>query len=262
MALPPDNSLNRPEKTADRAAAQQDVLLREIDEAVRQDQLADAARRYGRPVLAFVVAGLAAFAGYLWWHARQETRLEEASEGLVRALDQVDAGNLDAGVKVLVPVADGGDEGAKAASHLLKAGIALQQGRKPEAIKLYAAVAADADAPRPYRDLAAIREVAANFDAMKPEEVVSRLKPLAVPGNPWFGSAGELVGIAYLKQGKTELAGPLFAAIAKSKDVPDSLRSRARQMSGLLGVDAVGDVNEIVGAASQSGNPDDAEAKE
>lgn len=238
MALPPDNSLNRPEKTADRAAAQQDVLLREIDEAVRQDQLADAARRYGRPVLAFVVAGLAAFAGYLWWHERQETRLEEASEGLVRALDQVDAGNLDAGVKVLVPVADGGDEGAKAASHLLKAGIALQQGRKPEAIKLYAAVAADADAPRPYRDLAAIREVAANFDAMKPEEVVSRLKPLAVPGNPWFGSAAEMTAVAWLQRGRVDKAGALFGAIAKDPKVPESIRARATRLAGALGIDA------------------------
>lgn len=262
MALPPDNSQNRPDKTADRAAAQQDVLLREIDEAVRQDQLADAARQYGRPVLAFLVAGLAAFAGYLWWHDRQETRLEEASEGLIRALDQVDAGNLDAGTKALLPVTEAGDEGAKAASRLLKAGIALQQGRKPDAIALYAAVAADGNAPKPYRDVAAIREVAANFDAMKPEDVISRLKPLAVPGDPWFGSAGELVGIAYLKQGKTELAGPLFAAIAKAKDVPDSLRSRARQMSGLLGVDAVVDVNEFVGAAGEAGSPADAAAKE
>ena len=29
-----------------------------------------------------------------------------------------------------------------------------------------------------------------------PQRVIDRLKPLATPGNPWFGSAGELVAMA------------------------------------------------------------------
>src|SRR5690606_23932546 len=62
-------------------------------------------------------------------------------------------------------------------------------------------------------------------------------------GQSWFGSAGELVGMAYLKQDKKELAGPLFAEIAKDESVPGSLRSRARQLAGLLGYDAVVDVD-------------------
>ena len=76
--------------------------------------------------------------------------------------------------------------------------------------------------------------------------MIDRLKPLATPGNPWFGSAGELVAMAYLKQGKQDLAGPLFAAIAKDEDVPQTLRSRTRQMAGLLGYDAVVDVDETL----------------
>ena len=38
----------------------------------------------------------------------------------------------------------------------------------------------DSDAPQPFRDLATIREIAAGFDKMKPQEVVDRLKPLSV----------------------------------------------------------------------------------
>lgn len=252
MALPPNSDQTRTEASVDRKAAEQGVLLREIDDAVRQDQVADAARRYGRPVLGLVIGGLAAFAFYLWWHGQQEARRDQDSEELVRALDHVGAGHFDTGAKALAPLAKDGGDGARATANLLQAGIALQRGRKSEAIKLYAAVAADDGAPKPYRDLATIREIATNFDAMKPDEVIARLKPLAVPGNAWFGSAGELVGIAYLKQGKPELAGPLFAAIAKSDDVPDTLRARARQISGLLGVDAVVDVDEFMSKAAVS----------
>jgi hypothetical protein len=147
-------------------------------------------------------------------------------------------------------LAQGSAPGPKAVAQLMRAGIALQQGKRDDALKLFASVSADSSAPQPYRDLAAIREVAAKFDAMPPQQVIDRLKHLAVPGNPWFGSAGELVGMAYLKQNNTALAGPLFAAIARDKDSPDTLRNRVRQLAGLLGVDAVDDAA-IAGVAQR-----------
>lgn len=253
MALRPNRPQTRSEQLAERQSAEQDVLLREIDEAVRQDEMANFARRFGKPLLAVVGIGLLAFGGYLIWHEQREAGLEEQSEQLVRALDQIEAGHLDTGGKALAPLVSDGGSGSATAARLLQAGVAMQQGRKDEGVRIFAAVANDKAAPKAYRDLAAIREVAANFDAMKPEDVVARLKPLAVPGNPWFGSAGELVGIAYLKQNKPELAGPLFASIAKAGDVPDTLRARARQMAGLLGVDAVVDADQIAPVQNDAG---------
>ena len=85
--------------------------------------------------------------------------------------------------------------------------------------------------------------------------MVAKLKPLAIPGKPFFGSAGELLGAAYLKQGRNDLAGPLFASLAKDKTVPDTLQRRARQMAGLLGIDAVDDVNEAANSAPAGAAP-------
>jgi hypothetical protein len=92
--------------------------------------------------------------------------------------------------------------------------------------------------PAPLRDYAVVRETAIRFDALPPQQVVDRLKPMAVPGNPWFGSAGEMTGLALLKLGKPDLAGAMFAAVAKDQDAPDSLRDRMRQMANQLGADA------------------------
>ena len=249
VALIPNRSKTRSDQLAERQAAEDNALLREVDDAVRQDTMAEAAKRYGIPVLTVAVAGLIGFGGYLLWHGNNEKSLETSSEELVKAMDTLAAGHVDSADKALAKLATDAPDGAKASAELLRAGIALQQGRKAEAVKLYEAVAANSSLSAPYRDLATIRAVAANFDAMKPDDVVARLKPLAVPGNAWFGSAGELVGAAYLKQGKNDLAGPLFASIAKDKDVPESTRSRARQLAGLLGVDAITDVESFVQTA-------------
>ena len=48
-----------------------------------------------------------------------------------------------------------------------------------------------------------------------------------------------MTALAYMKMGKDELAGPIFAQIAKQEDLPQTLRARAQQMAGALGVDTV-----------------------
>jgi hypothetical protein len=230
--------------------SQGDVFLREVDEAVRQDEMASFAKRFGLAILVAVLAGLLGLAGFLWWQHHSREQIDQRGEELVQALDHVEAGQLDAADQQLAPIATADDAGSGAAAKLLRADITEQQGRSAEAAKLFAAVAADNNAPKPFRDLATVREVAAGFDALPPRQVVDRLKPLAVPGNAWFGSAGEMLGIAYLKLGQRELAGPLFASIARDEATPQSLRRRARQLAGLLGVDAIDDVAR---AASEEG---------
>lgn len=246
MALRPKKDQNPPDPAQGQQAAEDEVFMREVDDAVREDQLAQFAKKFGVPLLVLIVAGLAVLGGWLWWQDSHETARAQHSEELVRAIDRVNEGSLDTAAKALDPVIKDGDDGTKAAAQMLRAGVAMEQGRTAEATRMFAAISADDSAPQPFRDLATIRETAINFDSLKPDEVVSRLKTLATPGNPWFGSAGELVGLAYLKQGKPDLAGPLFAEIAKDEDQPDSLRARARQLSGLLGVDAIVDVDKLV----------------
>lgn len=251
MALRPSSPISPEEQQAKRQAAQQDVYLREVDDALRQDELLGAFKSYGRNIGLAVALGLASFAGVLWWNHYQAQQAGQHGEQMTLALDNVEQGKLDPADKQLQTLAEGSAEGPKAAAQLMRAAIASKQGKTADAVKLYAAVAADTSAPQPYRDLAAIREVAVNFDAMPPQQVVDRLKPLAVPGNPWFGSAGELVGMAYLKQNNPALAGPLFAAIARDKDTPETLRNRVRQLAGLLGVDAIDDTAKAAGAAQR-----------
>ena len=223
MALTPQNS---------------EAFMREVDDAVRQDQLLTFWERYGRAVLAAVILGLAAFGGWLYWQHYSTGQSQAVSEEMAKVADAAigggtpDAKQLDALTKASQP-------GYRASAQLIRAGVASRKGDIKGAVALYAAMAADTALDQPYRDLALIRQTALEFETLAPQQVVDRLKPLAIEGAPWFGSAGELVAIAYMKMRKPDLAGPLFAAMAKDQTVPQSIRSRARQMAGLLGIDAV-----------------------
>jgi hypothetical protein len=251
LALTPDTTQTSDGKVAVRKAAEQDVLMREVDEAVRRDQLERAAKRYGLMVGAAVLVALLALAAWLFWQSRQENQLETRSEQLVTAFDELDGGAFTRADEELAPLATGEGDAASVAAGLARAGIALRDNRRDEAVQIFEAVAANEDAPEPYRQLAAIRLAAAQFEDLEPQAVIDRLKSIAVPGNPWFGSAGELVAMAYLKQGREDLAGPLLAEIAKDESVPETLRSRTRQLAGLLGVDAIEDVDAALSAMAQ-----------
>ncbi len=230
------------------------MFLREVDEALRQDQMLGLAKRYGLTLGVAAGAGLLALAGYLYCDHSTNQAAAERGERYMIALDRLDAGANDAASEELAPLAADGTAGSKAAAALMRAGIAQKQGKRADAAKAFAAIAADTSAPQPFRDLATLREVAARYDEMASQQVVDRLKPLAVPGNAWFGSAGEMLGLAYLKQGKPELAGPLFAAIAKDKGVPETMRSRGRQLAGQLGIDTIDDADKAAGAFRAAGN--------
>ena len=90
---------------------------------------------------------------------------------------------------------------------------------------------------QPLRDLALIRQTTTEFDTLPPDQVIARMQPLVRKGQPWFGSAGELVAVAQLKAGRAQDAGATFAALAADPAVAPSIRSRAVQMASVLGID-------------------------
>lgn len=236
LALTPKNPTSTSERNAERRSAQEQVFLREVDDALREDDALRLARRYGLPLGLAIVAGLAALAGWMAWNNHVTNEVGRKGEEFKIALDQVDAGRYDPAKASLDTITAQGGVGYAAAARLVEGGVALDRKRPDDAAKIFAAVAADAQAPQAYRDLATIREVSAKFDTTPPQQVIDRLKSLAVPGGQWFGSAGELVAVAELKLGRKAEAGALFAAMAKDTGVPASLRRRASQLAAELGV--------------------------
>ncbi len=213
-------------------------FVREVDENLRRDQARDFLKRFGPWIVGAILLFLAAVAGWLYWQDRQQKQAEVETERLNAVMSQLGSGQAAGAEAQLEALAKSDADGVSAAARLTRAAIALEKANRKEAADEYRAVMNDEALAQPYRDLATIRLVALEFDQMKPADVITRLDGLAKPGNPWFGSAGELTAMAMLKLGRKAEAGRLFAAIAADNLVPDTIRSRAVQIAGSLGVDA------------------------
>lgn len=237
-----------PKKDAD--AARDNMFLREVDDALRQDQMAGIVQNYGKFILIGIAAVLLALGGWFWYRHSQDEAAGVRGEEMTNALDAVRNGNLPGAANALKSLETADQPGYRAVSQMLAAGIKQEQNDPKAAAAAFAKVAADDSLPQPLRDLALIRQTAAEYDSLKPADVVARLKTLAVPGNPWFGSAGEMVAIAHMRMNEPDLAGPLFQKLAEDKQVPETIRSRARQLAGVMGVDAVVDPSKAQGVSA------------
>ncbi len=213
-------------------------FIREVDDELRREQALTIWKRYGRWIIGLIIGGLALFAGYLWWQNDRETKLGIEGERLSMAMDELSAGKTDAVKPQLDTLATSKSVGVAVAAKLTNAALLLNKGDNKGAAAAFGAIAVDTRLDQPYRDLALVRQTAAEFDMMTPDAVIARLKPLAIKGNPWFGSAGEMVGISYMRKGQNDLAAAMFGAVAKDETVPETIRSRVVQLAGILGVDA------------------------
>lgn len=221
-----------------------EAFLREVDEELRKDQALHVWHNYGRWIIAAVIAGLLAFAGFLYWQGHSDGRRGEEGEKFKAAFKALSENKVQETEAPLKALAASSSEGFSAMARFTQADILLQKNDLKGAAAIFAGIAGDSGFAQEFRDLALIRQTSAEYDTLKPEQVVDRLKGIAVKGNSWFGSSGELVAIAYLRQGKRGDAGKLFGEIAKDESVPRSIRQRAVQMAGLLGVDAIVDQGE------------------
>jgi hypothetical protein len=233
------------------------ALLQEVDEAVRKDRLDTIMQRYGRWIIGGVLAALLAFGGYLFWSHRQDAARGEQAEELIAAFEKLGANQPRAATAELEKLVAEGDPAYRAVAQMQEANIKAQTGDLKAAAALMAKVAADTKLDQALRDLALIRQTAFEYDTLKPEVVISRMKPMVDakdPASSWFASAAELSATAHYQLGQFDQAGALYGRIAKLPNVTKSLQSRSVQMAGMLGVDAVADRADESAEKDQKGN--------
>lgn len=226
----------------------EETFLREVDEELRRAQMLGAWRRYGRAALIAVGVALIALAAYLWWKDQQGKKAGEQGEQLMQAFGELDSNKAKEADARLQKLATSSHDGYRVAALLTQADGLLVKGDRKAAAALFNKVANESGLAQPYRDLALLRAVSAEYDTLPPAQIIARLKPLAVEGKPFFPSAGEMTALAYLKLGQQQNAASILAAIAKDPEAPGSIRSRALQIASSLGAD----MGDAVGSSAAS----------
>lgn len=227
MAQPPTTDVN-------------ETFLREVDENLRRDRVMDLFRDHRGLLIGALIAFLAIAGGLIWYEEYRRKQAGDEVEALSLIYKDIGEKKLGTVPARLDTLARSDSPAVRATAMFTRAALASDQRDLPLASRMFGQIAADEDLPQSYRDAALIRQVAADFDKMKPDEVIAKLAPLTKPDHAFYGTAAEMTAAALIKQGKKAEAGKLVAAIAADRSLPDTLRGRAVQLAGSLGVDASG----------------------
>ncbi len=212
-----------------------DEFVREVDEAVRQDQWLKLWRRYGTWLIAAaatIVVGSALGVG--WREYRASQRLDEA-RAYAAAEQQLRTGQPAAAAKAFAELAEDAHDGFGVLARL-RAAEAQAAAKDPAAAAAsLAALATGSGVPAPYADLAKLMALQQRFDQTDPQTMLRELEPILASDGPWRQSALELKALAQLKMEDVAAARSTLAELTGQPNLPQALARRASTLLASLG---------------------------
>ncbi len=211
-----------------------DTFLREVDEAVRQDQYKKLWDRYGVVALgaaALIVLGVAGYKGWSYW---QEKRAQDAGAKFTQALLMEDGADAAKAREMLTALAESGPEGYRVLARFQLAAAEAKAGDIDKAVADYDALAIDPGVDPILQGHATLQAAALLLDKADYAEMERRLKGLVDTNSAWRFSARELLGLSAYRLNNMREAERQFSALIGDQGTPPNLRERADMMLALI----------------------------
>jgi hypothetical protein len=209
-------------------ANQDDGFLRELEEELRRERLEKIWKEYGTFILAGAALIVVGVLGYKFLESRRITAAQTTGARYEDALRLANDGKEGSAAKEFETIAAEGTGGYPQLARLQMAGALIKQGKKPEALAAYEALANDSGADPMLREFAALQAAALRLGEADFTEMQNRLNPLIGDESPWRYSARELLGLAAFKAGKSQDARNVLTPLLVDQKAPQSIVARAQ----------------------------------
>lgn len=217
-------------------ADEQDVLLREIDEDLKHERLAEIWKTYGNYAIAGALVLVLGVAGTKGWQSYQLSQHRAQGDRMAQAQRLIDDGKPKDALAQLQSLATDAGKGYAMLAKFRAAALTGQEGDAAKAASQYAALADDSGIDALYRDLAvvlgALQELAGGG---KGGNLVTRAAENAKGTGPWRFNAREVGALAALGSGDMKTAGTIFKELSEAAAAPNGVKSRATEMLKVTG---------------------------
>lgn len=214
-----------------------DSFIDEVTEEVRRDRLYGYLKRYGW-IAGLVIVLIVAGAGYAEYNrAQARAQAQALGDAMLAGLSQDD----DAGrATALAGVEAGTAEGA-AVLAFMTAGVQADAGETAAAAQTLSGVAASADVPLIYRQVATFKALTLQSDTLDADTRRAGFAALAIPGVSLRMMAEEQLALIEIETGDPQAAIARFRSIMEDAEATSGLQRRALQAIVALGGSPTGD---------------------
>ena len=211
-----------------------DLLIREVDEDLRHEQMEQMWKRYGSLVVAAAVALVLSVAGWQAWRTWDVKQRQASSLRYFEATQLADHGKRDQAMLDLARLATDGTKGYRLLADMTRAALDEDKGDFAGASAIYHGVAAAGGIDPVYRNIALLKASYIDLDTVDPATIEKAVAPLTEEASPWRHSAREVMALAALKRGDTAAAAEFFRKLADDVAAPQGVRARAAEMLATL----------------------------
>lgn len=238
--------------------ANEDSVLREVDQELAEERQWSIFRKYGAAVIGASAALVLGVGAWQIYSAMQTRAANEHALEFNAALDRLET-SPEEGRAALKQIADEGASGYSVLSEFRRAASLLATGERRAAIGVFEEIYAKSSAPRSIKDMARIRAAYLALDDGR-DAALSHLGPIQTNGGAFGAYADEVEGIAALKEEDYETAVAIFTRLSNDPQIPEAVRARAEEYAALAtagksGVNLTGAVrlDDILGAVGADG---------
>ena len=227
-----------------RGSANTDEFIREVDEAVRQDQWQKLWRKYGNYIVGAALAVVIASAAGVGWRTwQQNVRFDEARR--FAAAEQMLQEEMPAeAAQAFASLAEDSNGGYGVLARLRAAQAQAEAGDRAAASAVLGRLATDDDAAPIYRSLGELLAKQQQFVLADADVPLVELESLASSDGPWRHSALELRALAQMQSGETVAARQTLDDLLADPLTPPNLARRAAELLAFLGGPPASDVGE------------------
>lgn len=247
--------------------ANEDSVLREVDQELAEDRQWAMFRRYGP---AAIGASAALIVGVGAWQVYEASRTNAANQqalAFAEANERLVEDETD-GRDALEAIAEKGGSGYAALAQFRRAASLSAAHDRKGAIDAFVEIYQDGGIPQSLRGLARIRAGYLSLQDSR-EEALGHLGALAERDSAYKPYADEIIGLGALKAEDYETALSIFTALANNPSAPAPLVIRAEEfaalaLSGKAGVNLTGrfQLDDIIGAVGEATSEDAAASVE
>jgi hypothetical protein len=217
-----------------RVTNENESFFQEVDESLRQDQMAVLARKYGPYLLGLFVVLLVAVGGWKLWGDYRLNSAREHSVQYEAAQQMAREGNLDGAKAEFERLADTGPQHYRVMARLEHAAILETQGDLEGALTEFDAAAEAARDPV-MKETAQMRAAYIAAETQDFAALQTRLQPLIDSESRVSFLARELLAIEAWEAGQTDIARSQLENLTLAFDVPQAVQERAQVALSVLG---------------------------
>ena len=211
--------------------ANEDTILREVDQELAEDRQWVQFRKYGPAAIAAAIAIVVGVGGWQGWNAYKDNIAGEQALEFRNALDLLGEDQTE-GEAALSAISDKGAGGYGVLAELQRAASLSRGGNRTGAVSAFEEVYKNGAAPKRIRELARLR--AAYLSLVDGRDVVmAHLGDLQTAEGSFSYHADEVAGLAAIEAKDYQTAVSIFRQLSIDLGAPAALRTRAEDFAAL-----------------------------